>query len=69
MRSSADTLLNSAFFPKLPCLISFLCQGNELSKVSPEFWSRKREASWRTDMSGVGQDIAGSGGVTAFPDQ
>jgi len=33
---SGDTLLNSVFFPKLPCLISFLCQGDELSKVSPE---------------------------------
>jgi len=35
--SFGDTLLNSAFLPKLPCLISFLCHGNELSKVSPEF--------------------------------
>jgi len=34
--NSGDTLLNSVFFPKLPCLISFLCQGDELSKVSPE---------------------------------
>ena len=34
--NSGDTLLNSVFFLRLPCLISFLCQGNELSEVSPE---------------------------------
>ena len=36
MPNSGDTLLNSVLFPRLPCHISFLCQGNELSKVSLE---------------------------------
>jgi len=34
--NSEDSLLNSVFFLRLPYLISFLCQGNELNKASPK---------------------------------
>ncbi len=50
------------------CEISGLC-ANSCPAWLQACPSRKREASGRTDMSGVGQDIAGAGGITAFPDQ